>query len=157
MRDIRILRIDERLIHGQVVTAWLQSTRCDTIVVADNKAATDTLMQTLFKMAIPKNINLKVLGIKDAVKYINGDGTEKVMLIVGSLESVSMLMEEGLEIKEINVGNINQHPSKKKYFKSIWLDENDIGHIDKLKKKGVDINVQVVPSERKFNIVELLK
>ncbi|MEY8292669.1 PTS sugar transporter subunit IIB [Carnobacteriaceae bacterium 52-44] len=156
MKKLKVLRIDERLIHGQVVTAWLQKTKADTIVVADDIVARDPLAGTLFKMAIPKSIELKILSIDETIEFMEDDEPANVMLITGNLESTYELIEKGLQISEINIGNINQSSEKKKYSKSIWLDDKDINYIHKIIDTGVDIKVQVVPSERKRDIASIL-
>lgn len=157
MQNLRLVRVDERLIHGQVVTAWSRFSGCNTIVVADDKAANDSLSKSLFKMAIPKQISLAVLSLEGAYEFIKKKSDKKIMLIVGSLENLYKILNYGLEVSKVNVGNISQHAKKKKYSKSIWLDENDLEYIEKIQSKGVDLYIQVVPNEKKQNVKTFLK
>ncbi|WP_440896529.1 PTS system mannose/fructose/N-acetylgalactosamine-transporter subunit IIB [Amphibacillus sp. Q70] len=156
MREVKLIRIDERLIHGQIVTTWTKASSCNTIVVADDKAANDPLSETLFKLALPRGVKLKVLKLDDVQNYLNQSGDEKILFIVGNLDSLSKLVDLGMDIKEVNVGNISQATGKKQYYKSIFLNESDLFLIDELLNKGIDLFVQVVPSDSKIPIQKLL-
>lgn len=71
--EVSVFRIDDRLIHGQVITAWIAYADAKSIVVADDKAAKDEFTQSLLKMATPDSIQLKILSVEDAITYLKGD------------------------------------------------------------------------------------
>ena len=93
--EVSVFRIDDRLIHGQVITAWIAYADAKSIVVADDKAAKDEFTQSLLKMATPDSIQLKILSVEDAITYLKGDeDAGKVWLLVRGPESrkkISML------------------------------------------------------------------
>ncbi len=81
--EVSVFRIDDRLIHGQVITAWIAYADAKSIVVADDKAAKDEFTQSLLKMATPDSIQLKILSVEDAITYLKGDeDAGKVLLLV---------------------------------------------------------------------------
>ena len=80
---VKALRVDERLIHGQVVTAWIAHSDAKQILVADDAAAKDTLQQSLLKMATPKKVDLKIMSLEDANQLIQNDESDtKTLLLV---------------------------------------------------------------------------
>ena len=81
--EISVFRIDDRLIHGQIITAWIAYADAKNIIVADDKAAVDEFQQSLLKMATPDSINLKILSVDDAISYIqSGQGEGKSLLLM---------------------------------------------------------------------------
>lgn len=91
--NITTFRIDDRLIHGQVVTAWIAHSDAKQILVADDAAAKDTLQQSLLKMATPKKVDLKIMSLEDAKQLIQNDesDTKTLLLVRGPNEIVVAL------------------------------------------------------------------
>ena len=158
MERIGHIRIDDRLIHGQIVASWISVLGCSTIVVADDKAAGDPLQSMLLEMAVPPGITLKVLNLENAASWLNDPGVERsmVLVVLRNVESALALVDKGVEVEEINVGNVSADPKKTKYSKSVWLDQTDIENFQKLKDKGIYLEVRVVPSEKGTDLFSLL-
>lgn len=158
MEKIARVRIDDRLIHGQIVHAWITSVGAGTIVVADDAAAKDELRKSLLRMATPKGVRLKVLPVAKAAKYLLDPETDvtKVLLILRDVEGAIALVDAGVVPDEINVGNVSAAPGKTQYFKSVFLDEEDIRRFEQLRERGIALEVQVVPTERKEELFHLI-
>lgn len=158
MEKIAHVRIDDRLIHGQIVHAWITSVGAGTIVVADDAAAKDELRKSLLRMATPKGVRLKVLTVAKAAKYLLDPETDvtKVLLILRDVEGAIALVDAGVVPDEINVGNVSAAPGKTQYFKSVFLDEEDIRRFEQLRERGIALEVQVVPTERKEELFHLI-
>lgn len=155
--NITVFRIDDRLIHGQIVTAWIAYANAEQIIVADDKAANDDFQISLLKMATPKNINLHILTVEDAIKLINEDsGTTKTLLLARGPKEALQLVEGGVPNKEINVGNINMKKGKTKILGNLWVDQDDVENFRKLAEKGVNIEVRTVPNERSQDVIKLI-
>ena len=155
MADIKLFRVDERLIHGQIIASWLNKINIDTIIVANNKAVNNELQKSLFKLAVPSYVNLKILSIDQVDQYLKSTN-EKIMLITGDLESTYELIKNGLMVTEINIGNISQKKNKKQVCKSVWIDDNDFNYIKKLNNNGIKLNVQSIPTDKKRNLIDLI-
>lgn len=149
-------RIDDRLIHGQIITVWVQNVGCDEIVVADDEASSDTLQISLFKMAVPRSISLKILSLKKAVVYLKQEDFKKILLITRNLENVVELKNLGLPFEEVTIGNISPMNDRKKYSKSVWLNNQDKKNIQTLLDQKIKLHIQVVPTERRTEIHEAL-
>lgn len=113
--NITVFRIDERLIHGQIVTAWLQYADAKQIVVVDDNAAKNSLRQKLLRMATPKDIKLQVLTIADAIKILQDDTSSDNTLLLAGSPSTALQLANVLTIKSINIGNQNMKKEKVKF------------------------------------------
>lgn len=159
MEKIGHVRIDDRLIHGQIVASWISVLSCTTIVVADDKAAEDPLQSMMLEMAVPPGIKLRILKVADAAAFLNDPSVNrpKLLVIVRNVASALALVEQGVEVEEINVGNVSASPKKTKYALSVWLDEADIADFTKLRDRGIYLEVRVVPGDKGINLFSMLK
>ena len=152
------IRIDDRLIHGQIVASWISYLECKEIVVADDKAAMDTFQQALLKIAVPGSVKLQILKVSDAAIFLSKlSDSDNVLLILRDVDSALALVEAGYKPNMINVGNVGAAKGKKQYFKSICLDDDDIEKYHKLNNAGVELITQVVPNEKSIDFFELVK
>ena len=158
MGKIVNFRLDDRLIHGQIVASWINAIQCTQIVIADDKAATDKFQQSLLKMACPKSIKLSIYSVEDAAKFLNEtEDLSKVFLIVGNVDSVIRLVELGCDIDYLNVGNIASNKNRKQYSKAVWLTAEEKAKFFALANKGVKLVIQVVPAEKAIDFSSVVK
>lgn len=156
--NITVFRIDDRLIHGQIVTAWIAYADAKQIVVADDKAAKDSFQQTLLKMATPDNIELKILSIEEAKNYIKEDTDDKkTLLLVRGPKQAIEIIDANENLRTINVGNLNMKKGKTKVLGNMWVDESEVLALKELDEKGVKLEVRVVPNDRSQDVMELLR
>ncbi|MCX3066654.1 PTS sugar transporter subunit IIB [Cetobacterium somerae] len=161
-QEIKHIRIDGRLIHGQVVTKWIFVTKVDRIIVVDDEILNNPLEKNALKMSTPSNVKLSILGVESAVRNINNRKykDQKVMVLTKTPRQLRMLAENGLEMKKINVGNISQREGSIQVRPSVFLKEEDIVDLSTLIKMGVDVTTQMVPAdleEKMENILEKIK
>ncbi|WP_422445632.1 PTS system mannose/fructose/N-acetylgalactosamine-transporter subunit IIB [Thermoanaerobacterium sp. DL9XJH110] len=158
MVDIRLVRIDDRLIHGQITSAWISDLGVDTIVVADDRTVKDDLQKMMLKMATPPNMNLKIFGVEEAASYLKdpGNSGRALVLVKGAMQALT-LIEKGIAVKYVNVGNLSMDPKKKNIYKSIWVGEDDIAHFKKINSLGIELEVRVVPNDRPIPLFSLIK
>ena len=102
--NVTVFRIDDRLIHGQIVTAWLSHAEAKQIICADDAASNDELQKMLLQMATPKGVDLKILSIEKAKEYLKNDTTDvKTLLLVRGTNEASELIDELPSVKSINM------------------------------------------------------
>jgi len=156
--DIRLFRIDDRLIHGQIISAWVSALGVDTIVVADDKAVTDELQKMMLRMATPGNMKLKIFGVKDAASYLSDEKNNgRVLVLVKGVEQILTLVKEGISVRSINIGNMSMDPKKKKIYKSIWVGDDDIKYLEELESMGIELEVRVIPDDKRIPMFSLIK
>ena len=153
------VRIDERLIHGQVATMWTNHLKANRIMVVDNEVVKNEMEKDVLKMAKPNSVKLSILTTKGASARIK-DGqydNQKVFLIVKNPETLVELVDSGVELAEVNVGNMSAKKGSKQVAKSIGVTPENIESLNYLNEKGVKLVAQMVPNEDKSSFMKLLK
>lgn len=156
MASLNLLRIDERLIHGQIITSWISWSKANTIIIADNLVPNDKIQCDLLEMVTPPGMILKIIPVKDVVSWFNENSNESVLLLVKTPMVVNELIEEGLEVSEINVGNMGSKNGRIKYATTLWLTQQEYEAFNKLSALGKKINLQVLPTDSPVGISTLL-
>lgn len=160
--NIRVIRIDDRLVHGQIISRWLQyADNATRIFVVDDKAAGNPMLATILKIAVPHGVEFVLKTSKDAIEYIQSDTSNKnTLLLVRNPEEMYRLLELGLVVEEVNLGNISHTRSeleRRKILDYIYVTEEDEYFLNKILEHGVRLDVRAVPEEKSKNIESLLK
>lgn len=154
---VTVFRVDDRLIHGQIVTAWLAQADAKQIVCADDKAAKDELQKMLLQLATPKGVKLHLLTLAEAKDLIQSDMSDtKTLLLVRGTNEAAELLPLLPDLKSVNIGNLNMKTGKKKILSNVWVDDNDLEGFKKMQPFGKEVEVRAVPNEKSQNIYELL-
>ncbi len=154
------IRIDERLIHGQVATLWQGTWNCNRIMVIDAKSANDPMLKSVLKIACPATVRLSVLEANTAAaNLLSGKyGKERITIVTKKPENILKLIEQGfLPEVEITVGNMSGGAGKKKVAANVSVAPDDVECFHKLEALGCKIVKQTVPSEVATAFMPLLK
>lgn len=153
------VRVDERLIHGQVATMWTNHLKVNRILVVDDDVVKSEMEKDVLKMAKPNSVKLSILTAKGASMRIqNGQyDNERVFLLVRKPGTLVQLVNNGVDLPEINVGNMSSKKDSRQIAKSIGVTEADIAAFKELKEKGVKLTAQMVPNDEKKDFLDLLK
>lgn len=156
---IVLARIDDRLIHGQVATAWSKETKCERIIVCNDDVANDTIRRTLLVQVAPPGIKASVLEVEKAIRVYKNPRYEndKVLLLFTNPTDVVKMVEGGVDIKSVNIGGMAFREGKRMITNFISVDEEDINVFLKLKELGVELEIRKVPADRKNNLLELIQ
>ena len=156
--NINVFRIDDRLIHGQIVTKWIKDAAAKMVV--DDKAAGDKTQQMILKFAVPSGIKLEILSKEDAVKRVNEDQSNtNVLMLVRNPKEANALVEMGLKIDRIIIGNISNSKSevgRTKLLDYIYVEPGDVEAIRSLDSKGIKLEVKAIPEEKAKDPIELI-
>mgnify|MGYP003303826172 CR=1 FL=1 len=157
--SITAVRIDGRLIHGQVANLWTTKLGISRIMVVDDSVTTNAIEKSGLKLATPAGVKLSILSIEKAAANILAGKYEsqRVLIIAKKPDRLLKLVELGVPIKKINVGNMSQSDESKSITRSINVLEEDIENFKQLNEKGVELVSQMVPSDREENFMGLLK
>lgn len=158
--EIANVRIDERLIHGQVAAYWTNTLNATRIMVIDDICASDQIQKMALKMAAPKTVKLSVLTIDKAIERLS-DPTkyvgERLFIIMGSTETLRKIIEKGYLFTEVNVGNISGKFDTKQVIRSVAVNKRDVENLNFAFSKGIKIAQQMIPSEEKKDMMKLLE
>jgi PTS system mannose-specific IIB component len=144
-------RLDERLIHGQVATYWTRTLGVTRIMIVDNDILIDEISKKALQAAVPSGIRLSVLSVASAARKLNkGSYTgQRVFLIVRRTNTIRELLEAGVKVKEVNIGNMGVKNGRKQIFKSVYCTKEEIKDIQDIEKSGVSVYAQMVPNDDK--------
>ncbi len=148
--SVKMIRIDDRLIHGQIVAAWAKSLSIQRIWIVDDGVARDTFITNVMKMVAPPDAELIITGT-DEIKTRLGefDGPEKNTLILVKYPQVAkLLFDAGVGLRELNVGGMGASAERKKLFKNISASEEERLILRRMKKEGIKVYFQVTPNEK---------
>lgn len=146
---IQHIRLDERLIHGQVATLWLGKIGASRVMIVDDDIVADQVAKASLKAAVPGGIKLSILKTETAAKrLIQGVYKgQKVMILAKSIQTIFDLISAGVPIQTFNLGNSSLKEGTKQISKSVFLTEAEIMKILELEKQGVAVTAQMVPME----------
>ncbi|NFF79721.1 PTS mannose transporter subunit IIAB [Clostridium botulinum] len=155
-----LARIDSRLLHGQVATAWTKTVKPTRIIVVSDAVAKDQLRKNLIQQAAPPGVKAHVVPVDHMIKLAKDNehfGGQRAMLLFENPKDVLRAVEGGVPLKTINVGSMAHSIGKVQLNKVLAMDKEDVDIFDKLKKAGIDFDVRKVPSDSKENMDQILK
>lgn len=151
MPNILLTRIDNRLVHGQVGVTWVSSVGANLLVVADDDVSKDVLQQQLMGItAKSSGIGIRFFSIQKTIDIIHkASSKQKIFLIVRTPKDVVRLLEGNVPITKVNVGNMHFSEGKKKLSSKVYVDDDDLEQLNKIKEFGVELYIQDVPDSEK--------
>lgn len=153
---IKLTRIDDRLIHGQVAFAWTTALGIDTILIANDKVAKDEFMKMTLGLAKPRDIKLLIKPMGEAVEYLKAEANRKILVLIDSVKDAHALANQIEEIRSINFGGIRSREGSRLVTNAIALTPSDVELIKELLAKGLELEVRQLPSERKTLLGNLI-
>ena len=148
------IRVDDRLIHGQVATRWATGLKVNRIMIIDDAVAVNETEKSILRMAAPAGVNTSILQFEKALANIkNGNyAGQRVMLVVKSPVILVKMMEAGINLLPVNIGNMSNRPGTTQYKKSISMTEDEKAAVEKLLQSGIKVTAQMVPDEPDVSI-----
>ena len=155
--DIALLRIDDRLIHGQVVIGWIPHLRAQAVVVACDAAAADATQTMLMEMAMPEDVSLLVLPVDAAARRLqDNDDQRRVLALVPGPREALRLLELGVKCAAVNVGGLHYTAGRVQLGKAIFLGDKDREALRVISKRGVALEGRALPGDAALDIAALL-
>lgn len=155
---IKLVRIDYRLLHGQVVFSWTKSQGINRIILINNEAATDEFKKMSLNLAKPTGVKLNIFTVEEALSKMAKVETlkENIMLIFGNTKETLAFCEAYPKIKEINYGGIPKTNDGKQFGGAIFLNEEEQMEAKKLKEMGVKQYMQQIPTSKSEDLNKLI-
>lgn len=153
------VRIDTRLLHGQVATTWTKTIAPDRIIVVSDGVAHDDLRKTMIEQAAPPGVPANVVPISKMIEVTKDPrfGATKVMLLFENPQDLLVAIKGGVDIKKVNIGSMAHSVGKVVVTNAVAMGADDVKTIEELKSLGVEFEVRKVPSDSSENIDAMLK
>lgn len=153
MENIVYTRVDDRLVHGQVMTAWVRVTGANHVLIVDNQVANDPFMLMMMKQAMPNLVTLHASTVEDTKNYLEGEGkNKKIIILVKSPITIKELWEKGVKISSLGVGGMATRGNRTKLYRNISADKEERQALKALSESGLDIFFQVTPDQNKVRL-----
>jgi PTS system mannose-specific IIB component len=143
---VALIRVDNRLVHGQVLEAWLPALDAHGVLVADDEAAGNVLA-----LAIPPKVQFQVLRVSAAAELLRPGGKGvpgvRTLLLVRDVRDASALAELGVPVPRLNLGNVHFVSGRRQVAPSVYLDAGELEALARLAARGTEVEARAVPSE----------
>ncbi|MBE6830354.1 MAG: PTS mannose/fructose/sorbose transporter subunit IIB [Ruminococcaceae bacterium] len=158
MSEIVLTRIDDRLVHGQVMTSWLNYTSANKIMIVDDGVAKDMFMKSVLATVLPANISLEIYNIADASERIKKGFSpkDKVIILAKLPATIWRMMENGVTLDKVNVGGMGVSGTRKKFYKNIAVSEEEKEIFKKIIATGCTVTIQIIAEDKATDISKLL-
>lgn len=153
------VRIDERLIHGQVAGIWAPILHTQRIIVINDEAAADSLQKSSLRMAAPTSMRLSVLPVESAAKNIRSGkyGKQRLFLVFKNPTDVLRYLKAGGKLTHVNVGNMSYKEGSKDITKSIKVLEEEIDVFESIAAMDINVTAQLVPNDPVVDFMDKLR
>lgn len=149
--SVALVRVDNRLVHGQVLEAWLPALDAQGILVADDEAAGNVLARSAMALAIPPGIAFAVVRVQAAADLLRAGGkgppAPRTLVLLRDVRDAVGLHESGVSIPLLNLGNVHFGAGRRQVAASVFLDAGEVEALEKLEERGTVVEVRPVPSE----------
>lgn len=147
--NILLTRIDNRLVHGQVGVTWTKTLGANLIIVADDTVAAEPLQQTLMGVtAKSSGAGIRFFTIEKTAAIIGRAAPEqKIFIVCRTPKQVRQLVEKGVHLKDVNVGNMHYSEGKRAFTKKVYVNDEDMEDLKFLASQGINVYAQDVPGD----------
>lgn len=159
MKNVVLTRIDDRLIHGQVMTSWLNYTSATKIMVVDDKAAEDPFLRTVLKNAVPANIGIGVFSAEKAAGRLMGKGfkpDDKVIILVKYPATICKMMDLGVKFDKVNIGGMGAAAGREKFYKNISASAEEREMLKRIIDSGCKLEIQIIAEDTAIDVSKLI-
>lgn len=148
---IKLLRVDHRLLHGQVAFSWTSSVSADCILIANDAVVDDELRKTTMKLAQPQRVKLVIKGMDASIEAINSGITDKykLLIVVESVHDAYRLAKNCEQVKTINLGGTKVRENSRNISKAINILPEEEAELKELIQDGIEVEIRMVPDDSK--------
>jgi mannose/fructose/N-acetylgalactosamine-specific phosphotransferase system component IIB len=152
-------RIDDRLIHGQVVEGWVNYLKATCIVVADDKVAANPVQRSIMEIAVPQGLRVVIGTVAEIGSRLRSPDLagERAILLFSNPMDVLRILDAGIVCNAVNLGGMHYMPGKRKVLDVLALDEVDLAALREILHRGVRVEIQTVPTDRPQPLEKVFK
>lgn len=149
MAEVTLVRLDYRLVHGQVAVKWSRVAKVKQIIVADDALAKDAFMCSVFQMAAPPGIKVKIYTIDQMVQawQKNQFGAGNAMVMYKTVASCYQAFKAGFPMKQLQLGNMPKAENKKPLGNEVFATAEEVEQLREISASGVAITIQTIPEQ----------
>jgi PTS system mannose-specific IIB component len=157
--DKIIWRIDDRLIHGQVIIGWCGQLPITRLAVIDKQIAKNSWEKELLLMAAPPNLPAEILTVEEITQKISPwtKGKEMILVLLKSPELIKELKDAGVDVKKVNVGGMHFRDDRRELLSYLYLSPNEIKLFEELMEQGIHFECQDLPTSTAYDLKKIIQ
>ncbi len=154
---IQLIRVDDRLLHGQVAYSWKAALGYEAIVIANDHAASDVIRKNALQLAKPDGVRIAIRSVEDAITLLNNEKLKKlkVFVIVDTPLDALKIYEGIEETPDLNIGGVQSREDRTELVKAVYFNEQELESLDAIVDRGIHASVRLVPSDSEVLIKDL--
>lgn len=153
---IKVVRLDDRLVHGQIINNWCTYEEITEIIVINKEVAENELRKTIIEISVPQDINIIFCDVADALNiYEEEDKYENLMLIFGNPFEIIEFIDNGGKLDKINIGGISFKKERKRISTAFYANDEEIEALYKIVEKGIPLEIRLLPTDKSVDFLKL--
>jgi PTS system mannose-specific IIB component len=155
---ISLVRVDNRLLHGQILEAWIPRLGAAEVVVADDEAASSDLARAAMTLCVPPDLPVRVLAVKDVPWAALAAAPQRILVLVRDVAALRGALADGLSAAlapRVNLGNVHFGPGRRAVTPSVFLAGGELATLRELAAAGFEIEARAIPSEPPAGLAEI--
>ncbi len=153
---LKIARLDERLVHGQIINNWCTSEDITEIIVINKEVANNDMRKTFIQMSVPQEINILFCDVPDAIVIYEEECLfENIMMVFGNPFEILEFIESGGKLSSINIGGMPYKNGRKKLSTAVYANDEEIEILKKVAAKNINLEIRLLPTNRSINFLKV--
>lgn len=141
-------RIDNRLVHGQVIETWIPHVEASRLLVVNDEIARDQMQQSIMSLAVPHKVEVEFLTLAELPPALGSIKHENTLILFANCQDARRAFEMGGLFKVLNVGNLHHSPGKEQICVHAAVSEDDASCLCYLREHGVELDFRCVPNDK---------
>ena len=156
--SLELVRVDDRLIHGQVVVGWGQVLNPDLFVIVDDDVAQNEWEQEIYRMGVLATQEVEFTSVSDAAESVErwANSSCRTIVLVSDIDSLTRLCEAAPTIRQVNLGGVHHERDRRLHLPYLFLDDMEVDQLLALAQRGLEISAQDLPTAARVNLEDLL-
>lgn len=152
-------RVDNRLVHGQIIATWMPHLRFKRVVVISDTVPANILQMSMFQMAVPSNVRFEAMTLADGARWLEtrGYGRDSTIILLETVDDAVRLFESGHAYPALNLGNIHHAPKRERFTNAVYLGKDQVRRLQGLMKRGVQVEIRSLPNETPIDLSTALR
>lgn len=150
---LALVRIDDRLLHGQVAVGWASATNANTIFIANDAVKNDKVKAVAMDLAKPSNVKLYIRGMDEAGeitrKFSEATKSDVIVIVKDTKDALELVKTSGGVVKSLNVGGLRYSEGKRKLTDLVAVDDQDVANLREIESMGVEVEFRLLPRDKK--------
>ena len=154
---LKIARLDDRLVHGQIINNWCTSEDITEIIVINKEVANNDMRKTIIEMSVPEGINILFCDVSDALEiYEEECKFERLMIVFGNPLEILEFIENGGKLDSLNIGGMSFKKGRKKLSTAVYASDEELEILKKVASKNINLEIRLLPTDRSKNFLKTI-